>query len=177
MKKGMGFLAALLLTAALAAGLFLPETVIRAQELHAERVEVVPMENVELDTAAALRYSNKIELAGAGACVYLMDVAEGTHLTETEAVDVGLSFLHALSQDAAAPDTATAKAVLETYFNGQCLLLWETRLTWTGGMELVLTLDDETGRLLRFQISSYAADAADVLFPMLWPELDYLEIL
>ena len=55
MKKGMGFLAALLLPAALAAGLFLPEDAIRAQELQAERVAVVTMENIELDTAATLR--------------------------------------------------------------------------------------------------------------------------
>lgn len=167
MKPYMYVLSGLLLLAAPVTGLLLPEAAVRAQDRAFAETKTVPMENITLDTAAALRYSKKIELSGSGTCIYLMDVAEGTSRSSAEATQAALDFLHTLTPSGAEPDSVTAKAVLETYADGQCLLLWQTQLVWSDGPEILLTLDDDTGRPLRLLVS---AESAEALYA-LWPEL------
>lgn len=167
MKPYMYVLSGLLLLAAPVTGLLLPEAAVHAQDRAAAETKTVPMENITLDTAAALRYSKKMELSGSDTCVYLMDVAEGTSRSSAEAKQAALDFLRVLTQTDAEPDSVTAKAVLETYSDGQCLLLWQTQMAWSDGPEILLTLDDDTGRPLRLLVT---AGAAEALYD-LWPEL------
>ncbi len=151
MKKGYYILAAALLLAAIAAGLALPEAAVRMQDSRlASGVRYAQGENLGMDGMEALTIAEKLRIAGAAGRIYQMNVTEGTATDQEEAIRLGREVCAALQEDGSpAPAETTASACLETYTDGSSLLLWQVDMNWDDGTVLSLSLDDETGAVLR----------------------------
>lgn len=103
-----------------------------------------------MDGMEALTIAEKLRIAGSVGRVYQMNVTEGTATDREEALRFGQEVCAALQEDGGpAPAETTASACLETYADGSSLLLWQVDMNWSDGTVLSLSLDDETGAVLR----------------------------
>ena len=146
MKKG---LAALLIAAALAVGLFLPSAVFAVQELHLHHDEEPGIESVDLSAASGLNVTEKLGLF-ADPNSTLVEIGLGRYQTPDSLSALSWSLISTMSEwgcpvlEAASAVQEQQSAVMIT--NGEAaFVFWRVLFTDGLGNSVHLYFDDETG--------------------------------
>lgn len=160
MKKRYYILAAVLLLAAVAAGLALPEAAVRMDDARlSAKVQYAEGEALSMEGMKPLTLAEKMHIAGKSDRLYHMAVTEGTALHRDEVLKIAQRVCAALQEaKTPEPEKTTASAFVETYTNGDSLLLWGVDMTWENGTILSMSIDDETGAVLRLMFFTAAGE-------------------
>lgn len=154
MKKLTALLTALLLVLAVAVGLFLPEAVSAMADKKAVSSETRAMEAVNIGYHTDLTFLDKIASLQQVAAASAIAVSDGQWHNRQEVQDIALSFCVSLMPAAGNAEVRSAIPYIYTLTDGSSFLVWELEME----IPLIATchfdLDDVTGAILRFQISS-----------------------
>lgn len=160
MKKKYYILAAALLLAAVAVGLALPEAAVRTGDARLNaKVQYAEGEALSMEGMEPLTLAEKMHIAGKSDRLYRMAVTEGTALHRDEALEIARRVCAAFQEaKAPEPEETAVSAFVETYTNGNSLLLWGVDMTWENGTLLSMSIDDETGAVLRLMFFTAAGE-------------------
>lgn len=160
MKKKYYILAAALLLAAVAVGLALPEAAVRTGDARlSAKVQYAEGEALSMEGMEPLTLAEKMHIAGKSDRLYRMAVTEGTALHRDEALEIARRVCAAFQEaKAPEPEETAVSAFVETYTNGNSLLLWGVDMTWENGTLLSMSIDDETGAVLRLMFFTAAGE-------------------
>lgn len=160
MKKKYYILAAALLLTAVAVGLALPEAAVRTGDARmSAKVQYAEGEALSMEGMEPLTLAEKMHIAGKSDRLYRMAVTEGTALHRDEALEIARRVCAAFQEaKAPEPEETAVSAFVETYTNGNSLLLWGVDMTWENGTLLSMSIDDETAAVLRLMFFTAAGE-------------------